>query len=292
MRIILILLAMSFLIPHLSATSRFVDTNTLQILLADKLAQKLESFDVIFFGEKHGIKQIHQAEAELSAAMIQRVPDLALSFEMWERDTQEYLNRFLAQEMSEADFLESSRAWSNFEDYRPMLNMAKEHKLHAIAANIPREYAARVSREGWDFVQELPSAERALIAQKLSAPDDLYKEQFIQVMRDMSGHVMQPDEMQNFYKAQCIKDDTMAESIANYLLENPEGKVIHFNGDFHSKSHLGTVSRLKDLMPQLKIAVISILSVKDLQNPDLPEDPGALGDFLLLVESSQMGESE
>jgi hypothetical protein len=48
----------------------------------------------------------------------------------------------------------------------------------------------------------------------------------------------------------------MAEAIYNYLMINKKNSVIHFNGDFHSRSYMGTVQKLKDRDPKLRIAVI------------------------------------
>ena len=82
--------------------------------------------------------------------------------------------------------------------------------------------------------------------------------------------------LESVYAAQCLKDDTMAESIANFLQQQPHTKVIHYNGEFHSDYHLGTAQKLKLLDPQLKIAVIasetlspgSQLEVSDKQKGD------------------------
>ena len=84
------------------------------------------------------------------------------------------------------------------------------------------------------------------------------------------------------YAAQCIKDDTMAESILMHHRIPPRRKIIHFNGDFHSRKHLGTAQKIQVLEPMLKVAVITPLSCEDefiWKDEDLLE-----GEFLILFK--------
>ena len=73
---------------------------------------------------------------------------------------------------------------------------------------------------------------------------------------------------ERFYFAQCLKDETMAESIARAHASGGAGGrrplVVHFNGSFHSDYGLGTAERAKRRMPGKRIVVLSLLPVKDL----------------------------
>ncbi|MCF6264787.1 MAG: ChaN family lipoprotein [Xanthomonadales bacterium] len=88
------------------------------------------------------------------------------------------------------------------------------------------------------------------------------------------------------FSAQVLRDDTMAETIAMHLQDNPERKVLHLTGSFHSASGLGTVERLLIRMPELKVAVINPVSVKDSQLPAWSEKDLTTGDFILLVNKT------
>jgi len=267
----------------LMATPKILRSSDMAELELKALSEDLMQYDVIFFGEHHGNAILHELQKDILPGLHTANRDLILSFEMWERDTQGVLDAFLAAKIPEDEFILDSRAWPNYEDYRPLLIFAREHGLNAIAANIPRQYASRTAREGWDFVQKLPDEEREFIAAKLTAPDDSYKKEFMQVMGKMGAHGMQKEAMENLYKAQCIKDDTMAESIVLALMEKPQARVIHFNGDFHSRSFLGTVSRLIDSMPQLKVAVLTPQLIAEGENLPLPEEAKTLGTHLILI---------
>ncbi len=73
---------------------------------------------------------------------------------------------------------------------------------------------------------------------------------------------------ERFYFAQCLKDETMAESIARAHAAGAAGGkrplVVHFNGAFHSDYGLGTAERVKRRLPGKRIVVISVLPVEDL----------------------------
>lgn len=261
-------------------------------LSLQELVRDLQNYDVIFFGEWHGEKPVHKLERELATELLQLDRELILSFEMWERQSQEFVNAYLADKISEEEFMRLSEAWPNYEDYQPLIHLAKSNKLQVVAANIPRPYASRTAREGWDFVEALPLAERALIAAKLTAPDDDYRKAFFQTMGGMTAHPMRQEDLQRMYEAQCMKDDTMAESIARAIRENPKTRILHFNGDFHSRNFLGTVSRLHSAMPELKIAVLSPLMAEATQDFELNEEEAAAGTHIILMPEPDREEKE
>jgi uncharacterized iron-regulated protein len=202
------------------------------------------------------------------------------------------LDSFLKDEISEEVFIKESRAWPNYQDYRPLILFAKEHGLNVIAANVPRHYAARTAREGWDFVMDLPEKERSYIAKTLTAPDDEYKQEFLSTMNNMDAHMVDRQSMDRFYMAQTIKDDTMAESIVNALKDSPTSRLIHFNGDFHSRSFLGTVSRLQAAMPKIKIAVLTPLVMNKEIAELKPEEAQQLGTYIIVLPVDDTEDSQ
>jgi hypothetical protein len=88
------------------------------------------------------------------------------------------------------------------------------------------------------------------------------------------------------FAAQCLKDDTMAESIFYFLQSHPKTQVIHYNGDFHSAAHLGTAEKLARLNPQLKIAVISPIGIEPGKALAYDAAWQPEGDFLMLLHRS------
>ncbi|MCK5685394.1 ChaN family lipoprotein [bacterium] len=223
--------------------------------------------DVIFVGEKHDDVYTHVIENRIFTNLYRFYPQLALSMEMFERDVQKILDAYLFDKISREEFLKKSRAWpKHMTDYHPMVAFAKRHHLPVIAANIPRKYASLVAKKGWKEIEKLPYEKRKFIAEKLVVIKDKYYKKFMKTMgagktgvSAMGGpaHKM----LESIYRAQCIKDDTMAESIFQFSKKYPYRKIVHYNGSFHSDEGLGTAQKLLKMNPMLKCAIISIIPV-------------------------------
>ena len=90
--------------------------------------------------------------------------------------------------------------------------------------------------------------------------------------------------MDRFFAAQCLKDDTMAESIVAYLALAGDSRplIVHLCGRFHSDYDLGTVERLRRRMPGLEIAVITTETEHDSVR-SLPAEERDVADFVWFV---------
>lgn len=93
-------------------------------------ATGLGDYQVIFFGEYHDQRQLHELEFGLLKELYALHGDkLVLSLEMFEADQQSNLNKYLSGVITEEEFLRLERTWSNYQtDYRPLVEFAKEHK--------------------------------------------------------------------------------------------------------------------------------------------------------------------
>lgn len=228
-----------------------------QISVQD-MAEKLTGYDVVFFGEFHDQDVLHELEYDVLKHLYAAYGNkLVLSLEMFEADSQNVLNEYLAGQISEEEFLKKSRPWPRYKtDYRPLVEFAKEYQLPIIAGNIPRFLAAKLAKEG--TLANVEIQHKQYLPAKTYAPEGNYKEKFTAYMSNRNGTMRIPQERINqVYAAQCIKDDKMAESIFNYLLNDPNRMVYHVNGCFHSDGYLGTVEKLRALDPSLKVGVIT-----------------------------------
>ena len=70
------------------------------------------------------------------------------------------------------------------------------------------------------------------------------------------------------YQAQCIKDDTMAESIVLQRWIDPRRPILHVNGTFHSDYHQGTVARLIARRPQDRVVTVAMRPCAPLSSGD------------------------
>ncbi len=269
-------------IPHRvynSGDKRFSD---FEAMLAE-----IARVEVAFVGEQHDDPATHRIERAILEGLARRRANIVVAMEMFERDVQASLDDYLAGRLSEGEFLKVSRPWPRYAtDYRPLVEFARAHGWRVVAANTPRRIASQVSKQGLDAARSLPDSDRKLAAAELACPFDDYFKRFAEVMS--KGHPgagskptdkKQEDEqramIERFYYAQCVKDETMAESIAALFVgqENAQSAplVVHFNGAFHSDYRLGTASRAARRLPKSKIKVISVVPVENLDNLKVDE---------------------
>jgi uncharacterized iron-regulated protein len=255
-----------------SARKQFAD---FEVMLAD-----LARADVVFVGEQHDDGNSHRLELALLEGLALRRGEIILSLEMFDRDVQEALDHFQMGHVPEADFLKESRPWPGYEsDYKPLVDFAIAKSWPVIAANVPRPVAADVIRSGLDVLNTKPDAQKAWFARELRCPtNDEYFKRFVRVMASHAGPPNPdrpgPENVERYYLAQCLKDETMGESIASvYGAAAVGGKhpmVVHLNGAFHSDFGDGVVARTRRRLPGKRVVTLTILPTEnlDLLAPD------------------------
>ncbi len=228
--------------------------------------------DVVFLGEQHDDPGTHRLERAALEGIGRRRAKVVLSLEMFERDAQGRLDDYLAGRIDEAEFLKNARPWPRYTtDYRPLVELAKAKGWPVVAGNVPRRLASLVGRTGLSALNSLSPADRSFIAAELKCPTDKYFDRFKTSMGDMSGHgqaKISADSaaamVTRFFEAQCVKDETMAEAIANARTKNPDAVVVHVNGAFHSEFGQGTVNRVERRAPGVTVRLLEFVPVVDL----------------------------
>lgn len=254
------------------------------------MADALARYDVVLVGEQHDDPATHRAEARLLDALAARRGRVMVSLEMFERDVQPLLDDYAAGRLPESDFLARSRPWPNYaSDYRPLVEAARARRWPLVAANIPRPLASAVARGGWAALDTLPFSHRRLYAaERRCEPEGEYFRRFGEAMGGMQGHGAAADPaaasaaLARFYAAQCIKDETMAESIARAREVWRGWLVVHYTGAFHTDYRLGTAERLARRLPDARIAVVSIVPVPHPAAASAAEFADR-GDYLIFV---------
>ncbi|HXG63998.1 MAG TPA: ChaN family lipoprotein [Blastocatellia bacterium] len=279
-------------VPHRvynAGERRFSD---FEAMLAD-----LARADVVFVGEQHDDPATHRLELAVLEGLARRRASVVVAMEMFERDAQQAVDDYLAGRISEQEFLKLSRPWPNYAaDYRPLVEFAKSKGWRVIAGNAPRRYASEVSKNGLQALDALPQAERGLVARDINCPQDDYFKRFAEAMRSHPGAAAhgnsggdQGTAVERMYLAQCVKDETMAESVARASDAEPKPLVVHFNGAFHSDYALGAAARVKRRLPAASVRVVSIIPVADLDAIKV-EDYARRGDYLVFTLKPRKGE--
>ncbi|MBF6058851.1 ChaN family lipoprotein [Thiomicrorhabdus heinhorstiae] len=262
---------------------RLAGGKTLHPLNLDDLGRQLRDYDVIFFGEFHGNQASHLLEAQLLAKLYSQNPEIIVSMEMFERQQQAILNRYLDGEIGETYLVNEAPTWPNYKaDYRPLVEFAKQNLLKVVAANAPGETVRCVGRYGLDYLDHLNETQKQQVAEDDQYRFPQYKQRYFEFMDKMRKL---PEQRKEFsYQAQLLRDRTMAESIDKALRASETGtQLIHFNGSFHSEDRLGTVAALQARRPDLKIAVITPLRGENNPFNDLDSDKRQSNDVFYWV---------
>lgn len=272
---------------------RVFDTRKKTFTDFEAMLADLARADVVLVGEQHDDPNTHRLEAAVLQGLLRRGVGVTLSLEMFERDAQAPLDAYLAGTMSEEEFLKASRPWPRYAtDYRPMVEMAKAHRWPIVAANVPRRLAADVSKSGTDALDKLPAEDRPLFSHDLQCPRDGYYDRFAEQMgghpgsgTDQKAQDDQRATVERYYWAQCLKDETMAESIAGaFEKQNARpGTIVHYTGAFHSDFGQGTAERVRRRLPGRRVAIVSMVPTGDLDTIDMDDDDVKRADYVVFT---------
>jgi uncharacterized iron-regulated protein len=270
--------------------------------------------DVVVLGETHDDATAHAVQLAILEDMLDQHADTALSMEMLDRRHQSTVDDYLADIIDRDQFLEDIAStkfrritqdyldgklnrkdfkkkimavgWPDWEDnYQPMIDLAKSKNARVIAANTPwGRYASLANKHGLERLDELTPAQQALVTAPPMLPTGKYHDLFVEAMGggthestdDADSHA--PNEMiEGMYRAQCVMDATMAESIARHL-ENHAGRVVHLVGRFHSDHRGGLIQQLKHMQPDARIATVSMSPT---ESTNLLEEDDRRADFII-----------
>jgi len=255
----------------------------------ESMLADLARADVVFVGEQHDDPNTHRLELAIVEGLLRRRAPIVIALEMFERDVQPILDQYLAGSMTEEQFLKDARPWPRYAtDYRPIVELARTHRIPVIGSNVPRRIAAEISKSGLAAVETL-GADRRLAARDLACDaKGPYYERFLEAM---GGHPPSGDpkaadiQVKNdrFYFAQCVKDETMGESIAEAFdrAAAQHATIVHVNGAFHSDYAQGTAAATRRRLPGRRVAVVTVLPVEDLDREKPDDDRLKMADYLI-----------
>jgi len=277
----IVALILSLAMPLLQGAylpQRVFDTRLKTFTDFESMLADLARADAVFVGEQHDDPNTHRLELAIVEGLTERKVPVVVALEMFERDVQSTMDEYAAGSLPEDRFVKDSRAWPRYAtDYRPLVEFARANHLRIVASDVPRRIAADVGKTGLSALDVL-GGDRRLAAREPACPTSGdYYDRFSAAMGEHAGS------NSNFYFAQCIKDETMGESVADAFQKNSAGRVtiVHVNGAFHSDFGEGAADSARRRMPGRRVAVVSVMPVENLDTLKPDDDDLKRADYLL-----------
>ncbi|HXX57026.1 MAG TPA: ChaN family lipoprotein, partial [Thermodesulfovibrionales bacterium] len=109
-----------------------------------------------------------------------------------------------------------------------ILRFARDERIPVVALNIRKEIVGKISRSGIDSLTE---DEKKELPESMDMTDESYKGRLKEIFENHESS--RGSGFENFYQSQIVWDETMAESIAEYLRKNPDRQMIVIAGAGH-----------------------------------------------------------
>lgn len=186
----------------------------------DRMMSDLALARVIYIGEKHTRRAHHEIQIRVIQALYARFPDLVVGMEMFDRSYQEVLDQWSSGQLDEETFLKKTHWRANwkydFGLYREILEFIRDNRIPLRALNIPFHIPPKIAVSG---LEHLNPDERKYLPEQIDASDAEHRK-FVEEI--FGRHAGAEGDFENFYMAQCVWEEAMAEAVAQAV----DGRVM------------------------------------------------------------------
>jgi uncharacterized iron-regulated protein len=218
------------LFSHAPVTDRILRVSDGQIVSLPDIVKDLKESQLVFVGEVHTSKSHHKAQLETIRALKEANATVAIGLEMFRRDSQPDLDRWVTGELSEKEFekiyyMNWNYPWPLYED---IFLYAREHKIPMVGLNVPPEVTRQVAREGFESLTPKQRGDLPMVTCRVDP------EYMAFVRRSLGMHGHGGMEFTKFCEAQLVWDTAMAWTLLRFLEKNPKATVAVIAGSGHS----------------------------------------------------------
>ncbi len=210
-----------------------ISGSTGQPVSFDAMLADLLTAAVVYVGEKHTAPGHHEIQLRIIQALHPQSPQLAVAMEMFDRSYQAVLTRWSDGQLDEEGFLRSSHWYANWRFdyalYRDILEYIRVHQIRLVALNLPVNIPPKIRVGG---IEHLSPYEKGFLPAQIDTTFAAHREyaQKIFGMHDFKTGAKFDD----FYLAQCVWEDVMAESVAE-ITDTDRIVVLAGNGHIQYK---------------------------------------------------------
>ena len=260
---------------------------------AEQMNAAITDARIIYIGETHDNPASHRQELQVLKAVANRYPgQVSLGMEMFNTGHQEVLDKWVAGELSEKEFLQESDWYSNwqmdFAYYADLLHYAREMKIPVVGINVSKELRQEVGMHDLDELDE---------ETRMQLPDMDFNDPYQKAMVEsiFAGHGPGSKMFEAFLRVQTLWDESMAERIVRHMADQgQEHRMVVIAGGYHVRHGFGIPRRVYRRMPTSYVLVGSIELVvpaelqHKLMDVELPNFPMVPYDYLEYTEYEKL----
>ena len=278
-----------------------IDTATGQPISLDQWTALLLQQDIIYLGEEHH----NRFHIDAALTMLRRLKAEgrrpALAMEMFGWDGQAALDQYLfGSEMNRQEFLDAVRWHQNwggsYEDYEPLVQLAKEQHWAVDAMNPPKPLVKIVAKNGLAEAESDPMMAQWGMKDEAIVEDPIYRKRILHQLQACHGGGA--DSLyQTMFEASMVRDEGMAKTLVHRLNQirsggdTMAGPLVSYTGAGHIQYNLPVpkrvARRLTDQVRQVSVYMTSfeVGRIEELQ--DMIREK--IADYLWLTPVSAKG---
>lgn len=197
----------------------------------DQMIDDLRHTNLVFVGEVHDNKTHHRLQLDIINALDSRKIPVAVGFEMFTYESQNYLDQWVTGTLPVEDFITVyyknwNFPWPLYED---IFLYIRNNKIPAIGLNIPPDITQKIAASGFGALtkkelEKLPPETGCVV-------DETYMK-FIR--RAYAMHGQGGKQFLYFCEAQLMWDRAMAKNLLEFLKKHPDKTVVVLAGNGHA----------------------------------------------------------
>lgn len=223
-------------------------------LAAADVLQRAAKSAVVLLGETHDSAEHHRWQLQMLAALHAQRPSMVIGFESFPRRVQPALDRWVAGELSEADFLAQSD-WRNVwrmdpQLYLPLFHFARMNRIPMLALNVESGLTREITQKGYDAV----APEKREGIGRPAPPTDAYLDWLLPIWARHERPAAKgakadrnDPEFRRFVESQQTWDRAMAEALAAATKRPGAPLVVGVMGVGHIQQGFGVPHQLRAL---------------------------------------------
>lgn len=278
-----------------------VDTHTGRVFSSSEWLNELAAYEVVYLGEEHHNRYHIEAALKVLDWLVANGRPPTIGMEMFGWDGQPALDDYVLNDrLGRSQFLEQVKWTQNwggvFEDYEPLVALARDRRLPLLAMNPPRPLIRRVVKTGLEQVRQEQEWIRWGLDHEEIVDDPAYRARIIDQIQQCHGGGTE-EHFRTMYEASMVRDEGMAKTLTAGLealrgeTSGSRGIMVSYTGGGHIQYGLPVPKRVaRRLSGHVKQTTVYMTSFDRSRIEDVRElVREKIADYVWLTPMSQKG---